>query len=384
MPAVAVPVGTLRARIREYIAANPGALASTVYHSVLGGTVPLRAVLRDMILDGELVSEQTRGRGGGERVRLAVEVSQVPEESGDIDLDELRARRKAEFARVQAADEAGRLIPVKVNVPGPIAIWHCGDPHLDDPGTDLATLERHCEIVARTPGMFAGSVGDVTNNWIGRLARLHAEQSTTAREAWALAEWFVGAVPWLYMVAGNHDAWSGAGDPLRWITRQAGALYRETNARLELRGTGWSEAVRVNVRHDFAGHSQWNPAHGVGKAAQLGVRDHILVCGHKHVSGYMPIKDPETGLITHAVQVASYKRFDRYAREKGFRDQAISPCAVTVIDPQASPASRVQVFWEPEPASEYLVWLRRRRGCGGKKSTSRKIVVAGRGQMGDR
>jgi hypothetical protein len=120
--------------------------------------------------------------------------------------------------------------------------------------------------------------------------------------------------------------------------------------------------VRVNVRHDFAGGSQWNPAHGSMKAALLGVRDHILVNGHKHVSGYGVVKDPHSGIVSHCLQVASYKLFDRYAREKGFRDQHISPCAVTVIDPEATEASKVQVFWEPEPAAEYLTWLRKHRG----------------------
>ena len=100
--------------------------------------------------------------------------------------------------------------------------------------------------------------------------------------------------------------------------------------------------------------------HGAGKAFQLGNRDHIMVCGHKHVSGYMPIKDPDSGIVGHCIQVGSYKRLDRYARERGFRDQMISPCAVTVINPEASEAGLVQVFWEPEEAAQYLTWLRSR------------------------
>jgi hypothetical protein len=248
-------------------------------------------------------------------------------------------------------------------------VLHFGDPHVDDDGTDLGTLLRHADLVRQTPGMYAGNVGDTTNNWVGRLARLYGQQSTTAKQAWMLAEHFIQRVgsKWLYMVGGNHDAWSGAGDPLRWITSQAGASYHETNVRLALRWQSGAE-VRVNVRHDFAGSSQWNPAHGSMKAAIMGTRDHILVNGHRHVSGIGAVKDPTTGIVSTCLQVASYKVFDRYAKERGFRDQHIAPCAVTIIDPDAALAGRwasvIQPFWDPEAAAEYLAWLRQKRGCG--------------------
>jgi len=277
-----------------------------------------------------------------------------------IDIEELKERRKRQFERKKEVENAERLIRVDVNVDGPFGIWHCGDPHVDDDGTDIGALERHTELIQKTPALFAGNVGDTTNNWVGRLARLYAQQSTSAAEAWALADWFIRRCRWLYMVAGNHDCWSGAGDPLKWIAAQQEALYKETNVRLGLR-TRKGREIRVNIRHDFAGHSQWNPAHGSGKAAQLGVRDHVLINGHKHVSGYNVIKDGQSGIISHCIQVASYKVYDRYAKDKGFRDQHISPCAVTIIDPDATEASLVQVFWEPEPAAEFLTWLRAKR-----------------------
>jgi hypothetical protein len=98
------------------------------------------------------------------------------------------------------------------------------------------------------------------------------------------------------------------------------------------------------------------------KAMQFGVRDDVIICGHKHKSGYGVLKDPETGKICHCIQVASYKVFDRYAREKGFRDQNISPCCVTLIDPDAtSPASLIQVFWDARAAADYLIYLRLKR-----------------------
>jgi hypothetical protein len=280
----------------------------------------------------------------------------------DIPVEQLVEMRKRQFRHKQEHEEASRLIPVTVKLSGPIGILHFGDPHVDDDGTDIAALERHTDLCRVTEGMFAANVGDTTNNWTGRLARLYGEQSTSASQAWKLAEWFIRRCDWLYMIAGNHDAWSGSGDPIKWIARQQGSLYKSSEARLDLRFP-CGRKVRINARHDFAGSSLWNPAHGPMKAAMLGTRDHIYVAGHKHESAYSVLKDPQNGIAMHAIKVASYKVYDRYAKEKGFRDNALSPCAVTVINPglPEQHPDMVKVFWEPEVAAEYLTWARQRR-----------------------
>jgi hypothetical protein len=278
-----------------------------------------------------------------------------------FDIDDLLEQRRQRFKRKQAHEEAAKLRRIKLKVDGPFGIHHFGDPHVDDDGTDIITLERHIDIIQKTPAMFAGNIGDTTNNWVGRLARLYANQSTTANDAWMIAEWFVKSVPWLYMIAGNHDAWSGSGDPLKWIIGNADS-YASSQVRLALVPRSGRE-ININARHDFVGHSQWNPAHGSMKAAQMGLHDHININGHKHASGYGVIKDPLTGIVSHCIQVASYKVYDTYAKERGFRDQHISPCAVTIIDPQARHESEVvHVFWEPEAAADYLKWLRKKQG----------------------
>jgi hypothetical protein len=98
------------------------------------------------------------------------------------------------------------------------------------------------------------------------------------------------------------------------------------------------------------------------KAAMLGTRDHIYVAGHKHESAYSVLKDPINGITMHLLKVASYKVYDRFAKEKGFRDNALSPCAVTTINPLLPPShpDMIKVFWEPEEGAEYLTWLRNR------------------------
>ena len=286
-------------------------------------------------------------------------VAAPPED--DVPIEELIAHRKKQYAKKKAHEEARKLIPVKIKVDGPIGILHFGDPHVDDDGTDIAALEHHKKLCMTTEGLFGANVGDVSNNWVGRLAHLYKDQSTSAKQAWALVDWFLKDLKLLYLIGGNHDGWSGAGDPLKWIAKQTDSLYQSSECRLALNFPN-GEQVRINARHDFGGSSQWNPAHGPMKSIFHGVRDHIAICGHLHKSGYGIIKDPDTLIACHAIQVASYKIYDRYARDKNFRDQNLSPCAVTVIDPslpQTHP-DLVKVFWDADEGVAYLKWKRRR------------------------
>jgi hypothetical protein len=271
--------------------------------------------------------------------------------------------RIQKFDRKQAYENSRKLIDVQIPVSGPYGILHFGDPHVDDDGTDLGSLRRDMRLVQNTEGLFAANIGDTRNNWVGRLARLYGDQGTSAREALILADWFIRGLQgkWAYLIGGNHDAWSGADDPLEWITTQIRALYEPSEARIRLVSLS-GEPVIINARHDFKGSSQWNTAHPVMKAAMLGVRDDIFVCGHKHHSGYGVLKSPDDGRICHCMQISTYKIYDRFAREKGFRDQHISPCIVTVIDPDAPLINRVQVFWDPVAGAEYLTYLRGRKG----------------------
>ena len=285
----------------------------------------------------------------------------TPLPSDDIPVEELIAHRKRQFQHKREHEEASKLIPIRIKIGGPIGILHFGDPHVDDDGCDIEAIERHTALVNATDGLFAANVGDTTNNWCGRLARLYADQSTSAAQSWRLAEWFVNRCRWLYMIAGNHDLWSGAGDPLKWIAKQQNALYKSSEARIALKVPNGAE-VRINARHDHAGSSVWNPAHGPMKAAMLGTRDHIYMAGHKHESAYSVLKDPINGITMHALKVASYKVYDRFAKDKGFRDNALSPCVLTTINPNlpAHHPDMVKVWWEPEEGADYLGYLRRK------------------------
>jgi hypothetical protein len=315
--------------------------------------------LKRMKDKGYIIPESTYQPGRQVVDKGDYEFTPLPDD--DVPIEELIAQRKRKFQHKREHEEASKLIPIKVKMAGAIGILHFGDPHVDDDGCDIEAIERHTDLVNRTEGLFAANVGDTTNNWVGRLAKLYGEQATSAAQAWKIAEWFVNRCDWLYMIGGNHDLWSGSGDPLRWIAKHQNSLYKSSEARIALKFPSGLE-VRINARHDHSGSSIWNPAHGPMKAALMGTRDHLYVAGHKHESAYSVLKDAISGITMHACKVASYKIYDRYAKEHGFRDNCLSPCALTTINP-ALPADHpdlVKVWWDPEEGADYLTYLRRR------------------------
>lgn len=282
----------------------------------------------------------------------------------DVPIGELIANRKRAFSRVARAHRARKAIPVSVSVPGPIGIHWFGDPHLDDDGCDWRRLEADVELVRSTPGMLAASIGDQHNNWPGRLGRLYGAQETTAAQAWRLVEWFVGSLDgrWLAIVGGNHDLYSGPGDPQQWLAKQARTIYKPWVCRMRLQFPA-GNPVTIQARHQWRGHSMWNHAHGIMRAGQRGHMDDVLIGGHIHVSGYGVVVAPWTGKITHCVQVASYKVVDDYADEISADPAHVSSSATIIIDPEErEPRRRVHVVHDPDEGAEYLTWKRARRG----------------------
>ena len=278
-------------------------------------------------------------------------------------IDELIQRRVETGRRTIKSFTASRYLAVDVHTDGPFGVLFAGDPHMDDDGCDFELLKSHSELVMATDGLFACSVGDLANNWVGRLARLYGNQSTTAREAWALVEWWLNFLgPKLLAIsAGNHDCWARnvhGLDPVDWVTRQHGTVYQTNGARLGLT-TPSGEVFTVNMRHDFSGRSQFNAAHGPTRAAIFGFKDDLLISGHTHSTGLNVVKDPATGRVCYCVRLGSYKTVDEYAIERGFPDGNISECALVIFDPYATdPRHRVLLDFDPYRGAKVLTMMR--------------------------
>ncbi len=284
-----------------------------------------------------------------------LEYSEILEE---IDIDQLVIERKAKYERKAAYEKSTELITCKVKKTGPIGLLFFGDPHCDDDGCDIRLLEHYAHLTRVTDGLYGVNMGDTTNNWVGRLSHLWSTQSTSAQEAYELSKWFIGLVDWLFIIGGNHDAWLGTTDPVKWYAALQGTVHQNAALRMQLKFPK-GQPIIINARHNFAGHSMWNAAHAVKKGAMFGFPDHIFIAGHRHTSGYAIHKQPN-GVISHCIQVASFKIFDQYAKDRDMRDQRISSAVLTIIKPEATrEADRVMVFHDIDAGCDYLKFLRK-------------------------
>lgn len=154
----------------------------------------------------------------------------------------------------------------------------------------------------------------------------------------------------------------------RFYYERSFGVYEQWGARLNLIFPNGKE-IRINARHMFKGNSMWNTAHAVAKAVQMGWKDHILTCGHTHVSGYQVLKDPASGLISHALQVASFKIMDSYAEKLGLDDKNIFNAPVTIIDPSFHDDDNrlITTIFNPYEGAEYLKYKREKWEKGNKK-----------------
>lgn len=298
-----------------------------------------------------------------ERLQRFSVTSPRPTAEDEIPIEELIANR-VKHTRLRLSNERLReLVEISLDVHGPFGIAMIGDPHLDNPGCNLELLIQHTELIAHTDGMFAVCVGDIQDNWVGRLARLWAGQGIAARDSQRLADWWFGQFngKLLAVCEGNHDAWAVGNNqlsPIAWIESRLGAVVERDGVRLRLTSHD-DETVTINMRHDFPGRSQYNAAHGPNKSLLFGCRDDVAVAGHTHEFGIGVRLDPETRKPMHAVRLGSYKHSDDYARQMGLLDNNVSECAVLMVDPsETDPRHRTWVETCPFRAARILTWMR--------------------------
>lgn len=282
-----------------------------------------------------------------------------PVRSANLTFEELVADRKRTYERLKNHEDDKAALTITLPEAAPYGIFLFGDPHVDDDGCDWPALHRHIDLIRNTPGLYAANLGDLTNNWVGRLERLYASQRTTAAEAHILAEGFIKSLmgKWLFHIGGNHDLWAGANDPLPGLCSAAAATYIPIGGTVAVRAG--SHSFFINARHTFPGNSMWNTAHGPARSVLLGNDAHLTVCGHKHTTGHNVLVSAK-GRICHALQVASYKMIDDYALAGGFRNNTVSPAALVVVDPRfpdTDPAMQT-VFHSVERGAAYLNLVR--------------------------
>ena len=276
-------------------------------------------------------------------------------------VEKLIQRQTDNYFRQKRRAEQGRITPIRVRDGLPIGICHLGDPHLDDDGCNFPELLRTLETIAKTEGMHASCLGDLANNWVGRLQALYAHQQATQHDAVRLIRWFVKAVPYVYLVLGNHDHWNQSAHLIRAMlsgVKIPSVVDHQANIEIDF-GPG-TDPIRLVARHSFRGMSQWNRAHGPMKALKMNPWAQIAIMGHIHIHA-LHHETSTDGRVTNAIVVRGYKEIDHYADQLGLAPDPYGHSATTILDPKAPPTERVQVVWDVEEAADRLAWARQRR-----------------------
>lgn len=285
----------------------------------------------------------------------AYELTPLPD--NDIPVDQIVDQLHSRFKKRKAHKEAKKWIPIKMKSDEPIGLLWMGDPHIDDNYCDWDSLRSHLALIQSTPGLFGCNLGDYQNNWIGRLGRLYGEQDTSHKTAWRLVEWLIQEMNPLILIGGNHDMWSGASDPLKWLASPH-AILEDWEARVELQFPN-GRNCRIHAAHDMPGHSQWNALHAQNKMARFKSNASLYISGHKHNWALGQIELVEEETTTWLARARGYKYHDTYAFTKGFEQQKFGQAILQIIDPHnPSPVSWVQCFADPHEGAEYLQYRR--------------------------
>lgn len=300
-------------------------------------------------------------RFSAKRAAPIFEFDELPDD-GEPDAEELISLLAQRHAARKAHHDASKMRRVRLNVDGPYGLAFFGDPHVDDPGCAWGDLERDVRLCRDTPGVLAVDVGDDSNNWVGRLMRLYANQEVTSKQSLKLIEWLMTSLPWLLRIKGNHDDWNtDKGDVADYIHRLGASIgaLETSGARLNLVSPNGAE-LNMHVRHDFPGGSQFNPAHALVRETLFGYRDHILACGHRHSAGYIPIWHNDPRRLCHGMRIGTYKDFDKYAKDKGFQDGNWARSMFAIVDPMMAhdPIRHIHPFYSLEEGCEVLSWKR--------------------------
>jgi hypothetical protein len=270
----------------------------------------------------------------------------------------LEARRRA-FIEAQRYRDLDTWAAIEVRDPQPIGVLWFGDPHIDDDGCNVDLLYRHAELCRTVPGLYGANIGDTTNNWVGRLARLYANQEASKRTARRLARWFLteAGINWILWLMGNHDEWGDGAEVLRLMSGDK-VYMRDWEARFRLVFPSGRQ-IRIHAAHDFPGSSQWNIGHGPGKAARMSSDADLFVCGHRHDWTVQQFELAGLGRVPTIIRARGYKWHDDFATRHGYQQSQSGAAVLTIFNPSAEdPAGRVIPFADVETGVEVLKAVR--------------------------
>ena len=282
------------------------------------------------------------------------------QEDDDVDVEEIVDMLHKRFQKRKKHKESKKWLQVNMESDEPFALLWLGDPHIDDNYCDWDVLQEHLSIINSNDRIFGCSLGDFQNNWIGRLSRLYGEQENSKKTALKLVEWLIDSMKPMILIAGNHDMWSGAGDPLKWMAGHR-AIMEDWEARIQINFPNKTN-IRIHAAHDMPGHSQWNALHAQTKMAKFKSNSDLYISGHRHNWALAQMEEVEQKKIMWLARARGFKYHDSYAFVKGFDQQNFGQSIMQVIDPGSiDPFLRHQCFPCPKMGHQWLLHLQSRK-----------------------
>jgi hypothetical protein len=261
-----------------------------------------------------------------------------------------------------------KWMKVRVNHHGPFVYVAQGDQHLDDPYCNLDLFYKHVNLWRGRDDVLVLPMGDLHNNWVGRLEKLYSSQDMSRDRAYKAIEWFFNeaglSIP--VALAGNHDSWNMGIKILSGIV-PAETVLLDWRAQFAIVLPNGRE-VLIDAAHDHKGSSIYNALHGQKRAAMTGVKAHAFIGAHRHTPGFMKDWHPEEQAVCWYIRPGSYKWFDQHAVTNGFANYQDAPAMAMIIDPDTENHNPIiQVTDDMELALDVLDFLKKKRGVTGGK-----------------
>lgn len=270
----------------------------------------------------------------------------LPED--DIPIEDIIGNMSTRFTKRLQHQKAKESREFHVPGTGPYAVVWFGDPHLDDDGCNWPKLQADIDEIKKRQNVYGASIGDVTNNWVGRLTRLYANQETSSKTAYKLAKWFMldAGIPWLIWILGNHDTWNDGELVLREMSGNK-IVMEDWMQMITMVRDG--KRFTTMAAHNFKGHSEINTSHGARKYALRSKPADLYVQGHLHHYEMLHGTNPEKEHMFWIARMAGYKTLDSYSRNLGHGAQTEGESIVAIFhtDP-ATPSERVQCYGNVE------------------------------------
>lgn len=301
-------------------------------------------------------------RERGTKASNGLEFPTLPDK--DLRIEDVIAQRQDTWQRRKAHEDAALWQKIKVEESLPYGIAIMGDCHLDDDSCNWDELLADVAVMRDTEGVYAINVGDYTNNWVGRLTALYAEQESSKHTGRRLAHWLLveSGITWAAVVTGNHDAWNEGNAIIREMVGKAhvNIPVHDWTAKIEI-CTPKGTPVRINASHDFKGKNQFSTTHGLVKEA-IWFQDgaDILCAGHIHFGGLQQVELPG-GHTPWLVRVRGYKWHDEHALVNGFHEGQAFGSVMAIVDPTKPKGQHIFIVPSLQQGAEILTQMRATR-----------------------